>query len=274
MRSALVVLSLAVLALPGCTGKGDLTGTEAKEAMTETVNSGRGEAATNEVIEVSTDFTLGEALEDAAEQLRAWWASQAPCADISRDGDTVTVDFGDLTDACTYNDHTYGGIARITVARTDTSDVEVDHAWEAFTNGDVTLDGTANVTWAGGDNPSRHVVHDLTWTRQDATIEATGDRNMTLVDPTVGLSDGIQIDGSRDWTSDAGDWALDIGGVQMRAQDPIPQSGTYTLTTSAGKTMTVVFERIDADTIQATVSGVRGGDRVYLVTSTGEVSES
>lgn len=270
MRALLPLLSLAT----ACGGGDQLSPAEAREAMVETVNSGRGEAATNEVIEVSTDFTLGAAAADAAEELRAWWASQAPCAEISRDGSTIVVDFGDLSDLCTYNGHAYGGLASLSVARADSDDVEVDHAWEGFTNGVVTLDGTAEVTWAGGDNPSRRVVHDLSWTWQDALVEATGDRVMTLVDPSAGLSAGIEIDGVREWTSDAGSWSLDITGVQVRPQDPIPQSGIYTLLTAAGKIMMVSFERLDDDTIQATVSGVRGGDLVFEVSSLGVVTET
>ena len=56
------------------------------------------------------------------------------------------------------------------------------------------------------------------------------------------------------WSSDTGDWTLGIDGVQMRWVDPVPQAGTYELTTPfEGKTATFTFDRLDEDTIQVTV---------------------
>lgn len=248
-----------------------LTQAEAREAFAETASSARAEASTAEVIEVSTSFTLGQAAQDAAEELRAWWQSQAPCAIVTRDDSTVTVDFGDLSDDCTYNDHTYAGVARITVVRADDGDVLVSHVWEGLTNGIVTVDGGADVTWSGGEDPSRHVVHDLVWSDAERSGESSGDRTQTLIDPAAGISGGVEINGQRAWTGQKGTWDLGIDGVQVRGQDPIPQAGLYTLTTPADKVMTMAFERVDDDTIEMTVSGLRGGDKVWLVTAEGEV---
>lgn len=267
-------LLFAAVLFPGCLTDTELTRAEAKEAMEASVSSARGEAATTEVIEISTSFTLGQAAEDAAEQLRAWWAAASPCATVTRDGSTVTADFGDLADDCTYNGHTYGGLASVTVDRTDQDDVAVTWAFDSLTNGDVTVDGGADVTWAGGENPSRHVVHDLVWDRDGETLAATGDRIQTLLDPDAGISEGILINGTRDWSADAGDWALDIADIEARPVDPVPQAGVYTMTTPAGKTATLTFESLDDDTIAVTLSGVRGGDRVYEVSSTGAVTET
>jgi len=272
MRVSLVLLVPAIACTPASQ---ELTRAEAREALSSSVSSARGESATTEVISVTTSFTLGEAVEDAAEELRAWWASQADCADISRDGATVTVDFGDLSDDCTYNGHTYAGLASVTVERTDEQDVLVSWVFDALSNGDVSVSGDADVTWAGGDEPSRHVVHDLTWDRDGETIEATGDRTQTLLDSEAGLSGGIGINGERAWTSSAsGDWSLDINDVEARPTDPVPQHGVYVLTTPAGKEAVITFERVDDDTIRVTMSGVRGGDRIYDVSSAGEVGEA
>ncbi len=266
----------ALLSLPllAACGPVELTAAEAREAVTQAVSSARGETTTTEVIEVSTDFTLGQAAEEAAEELRAWWASQAPCAQVSREGATVTVDFGDLADACEYNGHTYGGAATITLARAEEAGVEVAWSFLAFTNGESTVDGTADVSWVGGEDPSRHVQHELAWERVGQSYLATGDRTWTLLDPQAGVGEGIQIDGTREWlVEDADLWSLDIEGVEARPSDPVPQAGAYTLTTPAGKVATLSFERVDEDSIQVTLSGVRGGDRVYVVSASGEVSE-
>ncbi len=263
---------LTLLPLAAC-GPVELTAAEAREALEQTVSSARGETTTTEIIEVSTDFTLGQAVEDAAEELRAWWASQAPCADVSRAGATVSIDFGDLADDCAYNERTYGGLATVTLTRADQAQVDLSWAFSAMTNGDVSVDGSADVRWAGGENPSRNVVHDLSWDRRGEVIETSGDRTWTLLDPAQGVSEGIEINGTRDWLVAESAWSLSIDGVEARPVDPVPQAGTYTLTTPAGKTATLTFERLDEDTIEVTFSGVRGGDRVYQVTSSGDVSE-
>lgn len=267
--------ALPLLALPllAACGPAELTQAEAREALTQVVSAARGESATNEVIEVSTEFTLGQAAADAAEELRAWWASQAPCATVSREGATVTVDFGDLSDDCTYNEHSYGGLATITLSRVETGSVQVDWGFQAMTDGEVVVDGDATVTWAGGENPSRRVVHDLSWDHDGEIIDATGDRTISLIDPELGLSEGIRIDGVRGWLYEDQDWTLEIDQVEARPTDPVPQSGAYLLTTPAGKTATLSFLRLDEDTIQVTFSGVRGGDRVYEVSRYGVVTE-
>ena len=46
--------------------------------------------------------------------------------------------------------------------------------------------------------------------------------------------------------------------VEMRWADPVPQAGSYTLETPAGKTLSLGFSRVDADTISVTVTGPRG----------------
>lgn len=244
---------------------------EAKEAMAQSFSSARGEAATDDVIYVSTDFTLGAAVEAAAEELRAWWASQAPCAEVRVEGATVTVDFGDLSDDCTWNGHTYAGLAAISVDSTTAGQLAVHHAWTGFNNGEITLDGTADVTWTGGEDPSRQIAHDLRWDDGEGEIIATGDRTMTLVDPDAGLSAGLEINGGRAWESDAGPWDLRIDGVEVRGVDPVPQAGVYTVASPAGKTLSMAFTRIDDDTIEVVLSGLRGGDRVYEVSRTGQV---
>jgi len=260
---------ISLFALCGCVDR-PMTLDEAREAVSESVDSARVEVLVADSIEVSTDFTLGGAVEDAVEELRAFWASQVPCADVARDGDTVTVDYGDLSDDCEYNGHTYAGVHTITVVRTDSSDVEVGHAWVGFTNGELTVDGTADVTWSGTES-SRRVVHTLEWDDGERTLTGSGDRTQARLDPVDG---GIVVDGARAWKTSKGEWTLDIDGVEMRAMDPVPQAGSYTLTNPEGKDLVMDFERLDEDTIQVMLTGTRR-EVVFEVTSgTGEISDS
>lgn len=226
---------------------------EALQAMSESATSAKGESMTQEIIEISTDFTIGGAVEDAAQELHDWLASQIECSEVTVDGATVTVDFGTLEDDCTYRDHTYAGLWTITVQSNRDDEVVVDHEWTDLTNGEVTLDGQAQVTWSEDDH-SRRVVHGVTWSDDERVIEASGDRLQTLLDPDAGLDAGIMVEGEREWVSDGGTWTLDIDAVEMRGQDPVPQAGLYTLTTPDLDVVTLDFQRLDEDTIEATLA--------------------
>ncbi len=247
----ILALLLPVTLLSACRDR--MTYGEALEALSESATSAKGEAMTQEIIEVSTDFTIGQAVEDAAEELAAWLQSQIDCSEVTVDGSTVTVDFGTLDDACAYNDHTYAGLWAVTVQSNQADQVVVDHEWTALTNGEVTLDGQAQVTWSDDDH-TRHVVHAVTWSDDEHSVEASGDRLQALLDPDAGLEAGIVVDGEREWVSDSGTWTLDIEGVEMRGQDPVPQAGVYTLTTPDEYLVTLTFVRIDGDTIEASLA--------------------
>lgn len=269
MRSSTMMVGVLVAAVAVTSCKQDeLTLAEAQEALDAAVASGEGEAATTEIIEISTSFTIGAAVQQAADELRGFLASQIPCSTVTLDNATVTVDFGSLGDACTFNGHTYAGIVQISIARNDMGNVEVNHAWKDLTNGKVTLNGDAKVTWSTAEG-TRRVEHHAVWNSGSTTVDASGDRTMSLVDPSAGLAGGVQIDGTRSWTLASGDWDLQIDGVQMRGQDPVPQAGTYTLTTPKDKVLTLNFERIDASTIQVTFTGTRN-EHVIKVKSTGK----
>ncbi|MEZ4467360.1 MAG: hypothetical protein R3F43_23675 [bacterium] len=112
--------------------------------------------------------------------------------------------------------------------------VLVHHTWTGFTNGRITVDGTA--TSPGRSPSSRHVEHDLTWSRDGKQAHGTGDRTQTLLDESAGLAGGILIEGERTWTGVNGKtWQLDIQAVEARPQDPIPQAGAYVLTNPRGQ---------------------------------------
>ncbi|MFZ5475600.1 MAG: hypothetical protein ACOZNI_02395 [Myxococcota bacterium] len=261
---------MLLFTLLGC---GDtLTNAEAREALEEAVAAAKSEALTGEVVEITTDFTIGEAVEDAAEELRAFLASQVPCSTVTRDGNSVTVDFGTLDDACTYEGRTYAGVVTVTIDRND-DEVVVQHDWEGLTDGEITVDGGATVTWTSVDTITRHVVHELTWTDGERTVVASGDRTQALVDPEQGLAGGIRIDGERAWEGESGAWDLAIDGVQVRPQDPCPEAGVYTLTTPADKVATLTFERVDEDTIRATLTGTRR-DLAWEITSAGAIEDA
>lgn len=262
-------LTLALVAPAGCFET--VSNVEMREALDEVVLEGQGQAVENEIIEITTDFTLGDAAKSVAAKLRDAIASQIPCSTITVVDETLTLDFGGLDDSCVYNGHTFAGVITVTIALdADGKRAVVDHTYEDLTNGVVTLNGTKTVTW---DEKSRHVVTDLDVDRDDRSVHSTSDRVQTLLDPAAGLAGGIEINGTRHWDDARGAWELAIDGVELRWIDPVPQAGSYTLDTPKGKTIGLGFARVDEDTIAVTLSG-GGRERVFHVHRSGVVDEA
>ncbi len=255
-RAPLLLTALAALAaVTGCTTSDEMTGLEALQALQEVGSSDRGERAVAEPIEVSTDVTIGDAIESAAQTIADFWESQADCTTVTVEGNVATIDYGGLDDPCEFNGRTYAGVNTVAVESTAAGALEVAHTWSGFTDGEVTVDGGALVTWSGEDL-TRTVATDHTW-----TDEASGE----VVEVW-----GEHVQGK---LSDSGQWLLDMSDLELRMVDPAPQAGSLTVTNPDGKDLSVTYERYDEDTIQATLSGLRGGDVVYHISLYGQYEE-
>jgi len=269
LRRLAFVLPVVLVA---CNQEG-LTRQEALDALDESSLDSQASAVTAGPIEISTNFTIGKAVADAADELRNFFAAEVPCATFEVSGATVTTHWGTST-GCTYKGMTYTGTSTITIHRTDPNTLEVDHTWTDLGNGKVKVSGTAHVTWSSTAH-SRHVVHQLTWTRlsDNRTGTGSGDRTQTLLDPAQGIAGGIRIDGNRHWSGRAGEWDLAITGVEVRLQDPVPQAGSYSLTTPSNKNVSLSFARQAADVIRVTLAGPKHTFS-FDVRATGAVSDS
>lgn len=244
------------LTLTGCPKEGELTAAEAQESLQQAAASSQAETLAAASVDISTNFTIGGALEKAASDLKTFIGSQLPCADITLENATLTIEYGVNPGSCVYRGHTFSGTSSITVSKNAMNEVEVDHVWTGLSNGVVELDGTAKVTWNFSDQ-TRHVTHRVTWT-QIATGrrgEGTGERTQRPL--SGGITDGIRIDGTRSWTGPRGTWDLAIDGVEARWSDPVPQAGSYSLRTPFDKSVTMSFARVDSDTIEVTVAGAK-----------------
>jgi hypothetical protein len=249
-----VALLLVPFALSACPKEDALTASEARESLEEASASSQAEGLSSATVDIATNFTIGQTVEKAAADLKAFVSSQLPCADVTLTGATLTVEYGVNPGNCVYRGHTFSGTSAITVSKDEMNEVVVDHQWTNLSNGVVQLNGTAHVTWNFADQ-TRHVTHDLKWTQlvTGRTGEGTGDRTQRPL--AGGITQGIQVDGSRTWTGAKGTWDLAIDGVEMQWADPVPQAGTYSLSTPYKKTVTMTFSRVDADTIQVSVAG-------------------
>lgn len=266
---AIVATVASALFLGGCPREKEesLTAAEARQALEEAALASEAESLTSSVVEISTNFSIGEAVEQAAMELGNFIESQLPCAEVTLEKGKISTDWGVKPGNCTYEGHTLSGSSSMTISRNDTGDVLVRHEWMDLTNGRVTLNGSADVTWSLAEG-SRRVVHEARWTRNSdgKTGVGSGDRTQRTLDG--GVLEGISVDGWRSWQGELGSWDLTIDNAEMRWIDPVPQSGKYTLGTPFNdKALSLSFRRIDANTIRVTVaSGSR--DFEFDVTST------
>jgi hypothetical protein len=255
-RRALAGLTL-VCAITS-TACGALTREEAQQALDEVKVDSQAQALTSDSVELSTNFSIGQARDKALGELKAFIGAQLPCAatrlDAEGDSATLTIEYGASDGKCTYRGHTWSGRHIVSVAKNDDDLVQVDHVWEGLSNGKFSVDGSATVEW-DRENKTRHVVHDATWTRlsDGRSGEGSGDRVQRALDG--GLAEGFSVDGKRHWSGKKGDWDLDIDGVEMRWIDPVPQAGTYTLDTPFDKRIEASFERVSPTSIQVTLAG-------------------
>lgn len=259
-------LGIALTAGAGCDLGDEASGAEVRQAMAEIVLTGQAAGLENGIVEISTSFTLGDGVEAILENVRNFAQSQVACSTVeSPEPGTLVIDFGELGDLCQYRGKTYAGVVTVTWELSDDA-VIVKHDYDGITDGLVTLQGVSTVTWA---DASRRVQTDVTFENDRTSIDVESDRTQTLLG---GLGDGIKVAGTRDWTSPRGMWALDIDDVEMRAVDPVPQAGLYTLTTPQEHVLTLGFQRLDEATIEVSISGGRN-DFAFQVTTAGDVEE-
>lgn len=268
---------LSLLALPalfllgGC--QDTLTYAETREALDEAALSNQALVLAAGSVEICTNFTIGQAVEAAADELRAFIESQLPCAAVTLDGARLTIEYGAYQGNCTYHGQTFSGTQSIEITSAAAGDLEVHHEWTDLSNGKLTVSGSADVSWSAADS-SRHVVHQLNWTRLKDGKQVTGSGDRTQTALPAGIATGFSVQGDRWWTSDLGDWNLDIDNVEMRWIDPVPQAGSYSLATPFnGKSATLTFVRQDEDTIKVTITSGRISYS-FFVSKSGDISDN
>jgi hypothetical protein len=247
--------SLALLALSvlGCKQRA-LTRAEANETLEESKLENQAQALTAGTVEISTNITLGDRVEALAEELRAFYEAELPCAEVTLLGSTLTVEYG-VNGTCRYQGQTYSGSHSITVSSIDDGDVVVEHVWDELSNETVRVSGSATVTWRlNAEDPQRRVVHELEWTRLgDGRVGVgSGDRIQRPLEGSV--LTGISVNGTRSWQGESGRWDLGINDVEMRWVDAVPRSGSYSLDTPFDKAVSMEFDELDETTIRVTVS--------------------
>lgn len=234
-----------------------LTREEAREAVEEARLYSEAASLTGNTVELSENFSIGQGLTASVENLRDFYESELPCAEVQTSENTVTVEYGALGDDCEHRGMTFSGTHSITVIVNEDDELEVHHEWLNLSNGELEVSGSADVTWSGGDDPSRHIVSELSWKRLADGRAATG-RGDRVQRPLDGdLSEGFTVDGDASWSGESGRYDLSIVDVEMRWVDPVPQNGRYVLATPFDESLTLEFHRADPRTIDVVVKSGR-----------------
>ncbi|MBM4361150.1 MAG: hypothetical protein FJ104_00600 [Deltaproteobacteria bacterium] len=252
--SHLAVVAL-LLTAAACRREEDFTSEEVAQALSELEADSQAGALAAEGVEIGTRFTIGGAVQEAAEELRAFVATQLPCASVALSGGQLRVEYG-ANGVCLYRGRPFSGTHVLEVSRNAAAEVRVEHQWIGLSNGRLQLDGTATATWNLAD-PARRVEHELVWTRlsDGRTGRGSGERVQRPLEG--GLAEGFSEEGSRRWVGERGAWDLLIDGVEVRWVDPVPQAGRVVLDTPFDKSLDVEFTRRDESTIRVTFQGPR-----------------
>ena len=208
----------------------------------------------------SENFTIGEGAAAGLENIRSFYESQLACADVNLSNSKLIVEYG-VNGDCLYQGMRFTGTHEITLTINSASEVVVDHSWINLSNGMMSVDGTATVSWKGGEDPSRDVTHDLSWIRLEDKREASSTGHRVQKPLSGGIEEGFSVSGNVEWRGESGAWELEIGDVEMRWVDTVPQAGSYILETPYAKTLSLEFIRTKPTMISVEVSsGARSFD--------------
>ena len=87
--------------------------------MEQASDAGQAEGLTSASVDISTNFTIGQAVKDGAAELKTFIGTQLPCADVTLEDATLTVVYGAKAGNCAYRVHTFSGTHTISLERND-----------------------------------------------------------------------------------------------------------------------------------------------------------
>src|SRR5205807_861135 len=107
--SRIAAASSLALLLTACPKENStpMTGAEASQALGESNTASQASALQSSSIEITTNFTIGKAVTDAAGEIKTFLAAELPCADVTLADATLTVKYGAKPGNCTYHGHTF-----------------------------------------------------------------------------------------------------------------------------------------------------------------------
>lgn len=246
-----IALLAACVPLVGC---GRVSREDAEAAIDQAALASQAEALMAQIVELGGEIPAEGSVEQAAESLATTIRRRIECVDATVSADTVQLDFGAPDRPCAWAGRTLSGCAWLRVLQNTADTVVVDHYWvtgserdchgDDFSDGAMTVDGTATVTWTTATGARQVAQHDIVWRQNGATrtASASGD----LIEHALSDPAGVRFDGSQEWTSDGAAWRVTSGDIALAWDDFLPRSGTHRVIDPAGDELIITYER-DAD---------------------------
>lgn len=241
---------------------------------------------------------------DLVEQMRSFIEVDSDCAQVTTDGDQITVDFG--ADGCEYMDRTFTGSVSAVFSEQDTQSL-MQMTFEDLSDGIVTLSGAADASLSDTQRTiaaALDVTHteDAGCMRGESMSPPEGERETgsdtgppkgnddarggegppprppsaftLIVDREVTALDGdfeagIRMDGIKSMIADQGEVLITETGVEVRSGEVVPQAGQITHDGPRGGA-TMTFTRLSDTIIAVSVDGPRGAESFQVDPATGE----
>jgi hypothetical protein len=257
-RGSLLFAALCLVA--GC---GRVSREDAEDALDQAA------LATQAQLLMDTIVALGEGAprtvtpESAARALAAQLDRLIDCADASAEADKVLVDFGTPDRPCEFGGRALSGCAELRILENTAERLVIDHYWvqgartvcheDDFSDGALTVDGTATVTWTGPPGARDIVQHDVVWrpTQSGRTVAATG----TLSAAAQGDAGALRLTGSQTWATEGADWQLESVDILVAPDDFLPTEGTHVVTNPAGEPISIRYSRSEDGHTTVAVEG-------------------
>jgi|GEM_PF-6599870 len=251
----------------------------AEVAVQESALTAQLDALIADAAERNSRFDIGQSLETAAAQLELQLNQELPCAAVTRQGNLLNILYAakqvpgdDAADSgCFWRGRPLAGQHTVRVMRNADNEVGVHHEFTDFRDSTLSMSGSADVAWSRI-SKSRRVLHAVTFAALSGasagvTGESTGDSTQ------VTLTDGVRINGLREWQSSRGAYELDMQAIEQRFTESVPYLGAYELTLPSDYALILAFGRIDTDNILVTVQGAQR-ELSFVVRPDGSVENS
>lgn len=210
-----------------------------------------------EQFEAFAYFDLQPTAANLAIIIEDYWATEVPCGTTTRAGSAITINYGDIDEKCTWRGTALGGQHVVTVRASTSEEISMRHSFSEYTNGVVTLNGDAVVSWEPG-TLTREASYDYSWTNEAGrTRDVVGINTHGIVDSELGLRGVVTLDGDRWWGDSEGSSTLDLVGVAYRFADPVPEAGQWDFLVRRTEQVSLQFSRIDGSNYQVDVEGAQ-----------------
>ncbi len=255
------ILPVAVLCLASACSQ--VSREDAEGALDQAALAVQAHALMATVVALAAPTQTGVPIPTAATRLASTIQRLVACATTTAAGDTILIDFGAAARPCLYAGRTLSGCAQLRILANGADTLVIDHYWVAgslrdchgddFSDGAMTVDGTATVTWDLTTARRDILQRDLVW-RANSTTRTTSAAG-ALAEQDLEPKTGVRVDGAQTWTTEGADWQLQSTGVTIGFDDYLPSAGTHVVTNPSGDLITLEYTRTDEGHTRVRVHG-------------------